>query len=91
MLSSWQLIANRDRGAIFGLRGPNAELPTGPETRGGSEFTGLRPQQYECCSSKRFSQIGTRQKNIQYPARNDNSVVKTSYSSCFEKLKNSLL
>ena len=38
-----------------------------------------------------FSQIGTRQKNIQYPARNDNTVVKTSYSSCFEKLINSLL
>ena len=32
----------RDRGAIFGLRGPNAELPTGRETGLGSEFTGLR-------------------------------------------------
>ena len=34
-----------DRGAIFGLRGPNAELPTGRETSWGSEFTGLRQQQ----------------------------------------------
>ena len=32
----------RDREAIFGLRGPNAELPTGRETGWGSEFTGLR-------------------------------------------------
>ena len=31
----------RDRGAIFGLKGPNAELPTGQETSWGSEFTGL--------------------------------------------------
>ena len=31
----------RDRGAIFGLRGPNAELPTGRETGWGCEFTGL--------------------------------------------------
>ena len=31
-----------DRGAIFGLRGPNAELPTGREMGWGSEFTGLR-------------------------------------------------
>ena len=32
-------------GAIFGLRGPNAELPTGRETGWGSEFTGLGQQQ----------------------------------------------
>ena len=36
---------HRDRGAIFGLRGPNAELPTGWETGWCSEFTGLRQQQ----------------------------------------------
>ena len=35
----------RDRGAIFELRGPNAELPTRRETGWGSEFTGLRQQQ----------------------------------------------
>ena len=38
-------LKDRDRGAIFGLRGPNAELPTGRETGWGSEFTGLRQQQ----------------------------------------------
>ena len=36
---------DRDRGTIFGLRGPNAELPTGRETGWGSEFSGLRQQQ----------------------------------------------
>ena len=38
-------LKDRDRGAIFGLRGPNAELPTWRETGWGSEFTGLRQQQ----------------------------------------------
>ena len=62
----------------FWIEGPNAELSTRREMSWGSEFTGLR-------------QTGTRQKNIQYPARNDNIIVKTSYSSCFDILINSLL
>ena len=40
-----RVLLNRDRGAIFGLKVPNAELPTGRETGWGSEFTGLRQQQ----------------------------------------------
>ena len=42
---NWVTLQVRDRGAIFGLGGPNAELPTGRETGWSSEFTGPQQQQ----------------------------------------------
>ena len=78
----------RDRGDIFGLTGQNAELPRGRGTGWGNnnrKSTNLRLQFLNIAVYKKT--FFTNWCKTQYLARNYNTVVKTCYSSCFERNK----